>query len=76
MISMSSKELDRLHWVQRMADRRATQRQAAEALGLTVRQVQRLRDAYEARRTAGLASTRRGKRSNRAMPDALQDVRH
>jgi hypothetical protein len=44
-ISMSSKELDRLQWLQRMADKRATQRQAAEALGLTVRQVQRLRDA-------------------------------
>jgi hypothetical protein len=71
-ISMSSKELDRLHWVQRMADRRATQRQAAEALGLTVRQVQRLRDAYEAHGAAGLVSARRGKRSNRALPDAYK----
>jgi hypothetical protein len=33
---MSSRELDRLHSLQRMANRRATQRQTAEALGLTV----------------------------------------
>lgn len=71
---MSSKELERLHWLQRMADKRATQRQAAEALRLTVRQVQRLRDAYEARGAAGLVSARRGKRSNRALPDAYREL--
>jgi hypothetical protein len=70
---MSSKELDRLHWLQRLADKRATQRQAAEALGLTVRQVQRLRDPYEARGAAGLVSARRGKRSNRALPDSFKE---
>jgi len=69
---MSSKELDRLHWLQRMSEKRTTQRQAAEALGLTVRQVQSLRDADEACGAAGLVSARRGKRSNRALPDAYR----
>jgi hypothetical protein len=72
-IAMSSRELDRLHWMQKLGERRATQAQAAEALGLTVRQVQRLREAYVSRGAAGLASGRRGKRSNRATPDTVRD---
>jgi site-specific recombinase XerD len=45
-ITMSSKELDRLHWLQRMADKRATQRQAAAALGLTVPPLLELVEAW------------------------------
>ena len=44
-VTMSTKELDRLHWMRLLVERRATQSQAATALGLSVRQVQRLRDA-------------------------------
>jgi hypothetical protein len=56
-VTMSAKELER---------------QVAEQLGMSVRQVQRLRDAYVDRGPAGLVSGRRGKRSNRAHSDAFR----
>lgn len=38
-VTMSTKELERLRWMRQLLERRATQREAAMALGLTVRQV-------------------------------------
>ena len=70
---MSAKEVDRLHWMRLLAERRTTQRQAAEALGLTARHLRRLCAAFEAAGAPGLVSKRRGKRSNRAAPDAMRD---
>ena len=72
-VTMSAKELERLHWMRQLVERRATQREAAVALGLTVRQVQRLRDAFVERGAAGLASARRGKASNRAHAQEFRD---
>jgi len=44
---MSYEELDRVSVVERVIERRLTQRKAASMLGLTSRQVRRLRRAYE-----------------------------
>lgn len=70
---MSAKEVDRLHWMRLLAERRATQRQAAEALGLTARHLRRLYAAFQATGAPGLVSKRRGARSNRATPEAMRN---
>ena len=46
-VSMSYEELDRVSVLQRVIEKRLTQREAARVLGLTSRQVRRLRRAYE-----------------------------
>jgi len=71
-VTMSSKELERLHWMGALAERRATQREVASHLGLSVRQVQRIRDACVERGGAGLVSERRGKPSNRTLPSEFR----
>ena len=73
-VTMSSKELERLHWMGALAERRATQRQVAEHLGLSVRQVQRMRDAYVEHGSAALVSERRGKPSNRTLPSDYREL--
>jgi transposase len=71
-VTMSANELERLRWMQALVERRATQREAATELGMGVRQIQRLRDAYVADGAAGLVSGPRGKRSNRALGDLFR----
>ena len=72
-VTMSAKELDRLEVLGRVAERRLTQRQAAEQLGLSERQVRRLCRALGARGAAGLVSRKRGRPSNRKLPAAVRD---
>lgn len=70
---MSEKELDRAELMRRVHERRLTQRKAAEILRLTERQVQRLYRAYRTRGPAALISAKRGRTSNRRLPDELQE---
>ena len=46
-VTMSYEELDRVSVIERVIEKRLTQREAARMLGLTSRQVRRLRRAYE-----------------------------
>jgi transposase len=69
---MSAKELDRLEVLGRVVERRLTQRQAAEQLGLSRRQVERLCRALRADGAAGLVSRKRGRPSNRKLPAAVR----
>ncbi|HAH11212.1 MAG TPA: ISNCY family transposase [Alphaproteobacteria bacterium] len=62
---MSVKEVQRLEVVQRVADGVMSQRQAAEALGLSERQLRRLQRGYEEAGAAALVSKKRGRPSNR-----------
>src|SRR4030042_272688 len=71
-VSMSYEELDRVSVIERMIERRLTQREAARMLGLTSRQVRRLRRAYERHGPGGLASKHRGRPSNRRLPSELR----
>jgi len=64
LLTMSKKELTRLEVMQRLKDKRLTQKEAAEILGVSVRQVKRLWRAYRERGAKGLVSRRRGKASN------------
>ena len=70
---MSYEELDRVSVIERVIEKRLTQREAATILGLTTRQVRRLRQAYVRDGPMGLASKHRGRPSNRQLPSALRE---
>jgi len=61
---MSAKEITRLEVMQRLKDKRLTQKEAARLLGLSTRQIKRLWRAYRKHGAQGLVSSRRGKASN------------
>ena len=69
---MSYEELDRVSVIERMIEKRLTQRETARMLGLTSRQVRRLRRAYVRDGAVGLASKHRGRPSNRRLPSELR----
>lgn len=71
-ITLSVKEADRVGMLQAVLDKRMRQREAAEQLGLSTRQIRRLAQRYQRRGAAGLVSGHRGKRSNRAMAAAMR----
>jgi transposase len=66
---MSSKELSRLEIMQKLAEKRMRQKQAARLLGLSVRQVKRLLRAYRRHGAQGLVSKRRGRPSNNRLTE-------
>lgn len=71
-IEMSGKEVKRLEVLCQVADGLVSQGMAAQALGLTVRQVRRLQRRYAEAGAAGLVSRRRGKPSNRRIADEIK----
>ena len=71
-LTMSDREIDRAEWMLRIRERRATQAQVAEHLGLTLRHVERLYRAYKAHGAAALVSKKRGRPSPRRLPDAAR----
>src|SRR5689334_8095665 len=72
-LGLTVEELDRLQIMTRIAERRLTRCRAAELLGLSERQVQRLSQAFARAGAAGLASRRRGRPSNRRLADATRE---
>jgi transposase len=66
---MSQPELSRLEVIQRVKRKSLRQRQAAELLSLSVRQVKRLCKAYQAGGAAALISQQRGRPSNNRLPE-------
>ena len=69
LLPMSQRELTRLEVIQRVKRKTLKQRQAAELLSLSVRQVKRLCKAYRSDGAAGLISKRRGQPSNNRLPE-------
>jgi len=64
LLTMSKKEMTRLEVMKRLEDRRMRQREAAEILGVSPRQIRRLLRSYREHKEKGLISKRRGKPSN------------
>ena len=64
LLSMSKREISRLEVMQRLKDKRLLQKEGAQLLGVSVRQVKRLWRAYRKQGAKGLVSHRRGKPSN------------
>jgi len=64
LLKMSRRELNRLEVIQRLEEKRMVQKEAAEVLGVSIRQVKRLVRAYRREGAKGLVSKRRGRPSN------------
>jgi len=69
---MSDKELARLEVLRDLTSGRLTVLAAAELLGLERRQVQRLVKAYQDQGATALISKKRGRASNRQMPEEIK----
>jgi transposase len=75
LLTMSNKELTRLEVMQRIQEKRLTQKEAAHMLGLSIRHVRRLYRAYRNQGAQGLVSQRRGKPSNNRLdPQVVQQT--
>lgn len=72
MLTMTVKERERLRVMQVLMGRGLSQREAAEELGLTVRQVKRLLARYRHEGDAGVVSRRRGVPGNRRLSASLR----
>lgn len=72
LLPMSKREVTRLEVMQRIKDKRLTQKEAARMLSLSVRQIKRLYRAYKAQGARGLVSQRRGKPSNNRLEAKTQ----
>ena len=68
IIQMSLKELKRLPVLQNVRDKKLTQTQAGDLLGLCIRQVRRIQRRFEKGGEAALAHRLRNKPSNRSHP--------
>jgi transposase len=68
---MSKREITRLEVMQRLQEKRLSQKEAAEMLGIGIRQVKRLYRAYKAEGAGGLVSKRRDQPSNNRLDEEL-----
>jgi len=73
MISMSQRELVRLHAVRKVLDKKTTQKEAGEAIGIGKRQMIRIVERVRKEGDRGIIHKSRGKRSNRAKPEWFKD---
>jgi transposase len=69
---MRSKEARRLHIIEQVIEKQLTQKQAAEHLGLTDRQIRRLKKRLLEEGERGLCHRSRGRPSNRRTDEALK----
>lgn len=69
---MSAREVDRLSVIRKVVSKRLLQREAAERLGMSIRQIKRLARRYRDDGAAGLVSRRRGQRSNNALDPGVR----
>jgi hypothetical protein len=73
LVTMNEQELNRLRVFQDLASKRIRAKAAAQVLGLSRRQVHRLRERFNRIGAPALASPRRGKPSNRRLPGDLRE---
>jgi transposase len=73
VITMSNQELSRLQIIHDVLNKRLKQKDAAQILGISTRQIQRLISAYEENGPDGLVSAKRGKPSNRQYPEQYRE---
>lgn len=70
---MSGKEFLRLEVMRDVETKRMSQKDAAEILGLTTRQMRRLQAKYRKEGAAGLVSKRRGRSSNNRLEEGIRE---
>ena len=74
LLTMSTKEINRLEVMKQLEEKRKTQKEAAKILDLSERQVKRLWKRYREKGAEGLISKRRGKPSNNRMADETRQA--
>jgi transposase len=72
LLEMSAKELNRLEVMQRLSEKRMSQKEAGAILHLSTRQIKRLLKAYCRKGAAGLVSKPRGRRSNNRLSEEVK----
>jgi transposase len=72
LLKMSTKELNRLEVMQRLSERRMSQKEAGRILDLSTRQIKRLLRAYRQQGAAGLVSKHRGRKGNNRLSEAVK----
>jgi transposase len=73
IIAMTQGELKRLHIIRKALDKSITQIEAADIIGLCLRQVQRIVKAVKVQGDKGVIHKSRGQASNRSLPDKIKD---
>lgn len=73
VITMSNKELSRLEVMEKLHCRSLDQSQAADILGISIRQVKRLVRAFKTEGAKGLISKKRGVKSNHELPEEAKE---
>jgi len=72
LLEMSTKELSRLEVMQRLMEKRMSQKEGGRILGLSVRQIKRLLRTYRKEGAAGLVSKHRGRKGNNRLSEEVQ----
>ena len=72
LTAFNGREMDRLTIMGKLAEGRLSQRQAAQSLSVSERQVRRLYKAFRDQGACALVSKRRGKPSTNRLPEALR----
>ena len=73
IIMLSRREVNRLHIVKKAIEKEIKQREAAEILLMTERQIRRLIKRIREEGDAGIAHKSRGKESNRKIPKKIKE---
>jgi len=71
-LNMSSKEISRLEVMQKLSEKRMSQKEAGVILDLSTRQVKRLLKRYKQQGAGGLISKQRGRQSNNRLAETVQ----
>src|SRR5512132_1995667 len=72
ILQMSAKELTRLEVMQKLTQKRMSQKEAGRILRLSTRQIKRLLKAYREQGAAGLVSKHRGRKANNRLSEEVQ----
>jgi hypothetical protein len=72
-VTFNMKEIKRLHLIEQIVDQHITSPQAAELLGLFLRQVRRLGAKYRQLGAPGMAHGNRGKQPNNQIAPSVRD---
>ena len=73
-LTMSNKEVNRISIMEKLVKKEIKQRKVAKVLGLSIRQVRRLKKRYKREGTKGLIHKNRGRASNRRVPS--EEINH
>jgi transposase len=72
LLKMSTKELSRLEVMQRLSEKRMSQKEAGTMLNRSTRQIKRLLKAYRKKGAAGLVSKHRGRKANNRLSESVK----